>query len=448
MLHNSKFFVFLFHFFIPLMKLNVLLMKKKIQLVCFILVCFVIAKSQPAIANFSLTGTPCVNIGFTPVNTSSGSMPLIYGWSTFPPTSTILPTSTAANPTITLGSMGNYTLTLVATNSISSSTYTFAINGVTTCPVCLDTIRMIKKIDTLTTYLAANNNLLLGCQSGFPGFLTGTNCYKDKEFAQYYPASSYSNTPLPQVNSVIVLFDSLGTKATGTTLATQIYCKIYGGTIGAGPSSLILQKGDSLGKIAASTNKTVTIKYCGSPTYTFTNTKIIPFKFTFASPAIVPTTGFFASVQTPYTSAVDSIKIFSNTKTNLSNDSSSWVLQYGNNWRTLRYTKNAKIQLAILPIIACRPVAGIEEQTNFNSNVLIAPNPTNGIFNLIFTLTKQENLDIKIFNFLGQQISSNRLENVTNNLIQLDLTAKPIGVYFIEISNGNESILKKLVVTN
>jgi hypothetical protein len=308
---------------------------------------------------------------------------------------------------------------------------------------------MIKKVDTLITYAATNNSLILGCQSGFSGFLTGTNCYKDKEFAQFYPSTSYSNTPLPQVNSVIVLFDSLGTKATGSTLATQIYCKIYGGTAGSGPNSLIAVRGDSLGKIAASTNKTVTLKYCGSQSYTFTTTKIIPFKFTFASPALIPTGGFFASVQTPYSSVVDSIKIFSNTKTNLTNDSSSWVLQFSNNWRTMRYSKNYKIQLAILPIIACRPIVGIEEnKTDFNSNITVMPNPSNGEFSLIFTLAKQEDVNVNIFNPLGQLISADKLENVTNNLINIDLRNRAEGIYFIEITNGNERVLKKVIVNN
>ncbi|MDO8999776.1 MAG: T9SS type A sorting domain-containing protein [Bacteroidota bacterium] len=424
-------------------------MKKKILLFCLTLSASLTTIAQAPVASFSLSTTPCLNQDFFPTNTSTGTPTLTFNWSIFPTTNTILPSSSAASPTITFGNTGNYTITLVATNTVGSSSFTMAINGVKTCPACLDTIRMIKNIDTLTTYAASNSSLTLGCQSGFSGFLTGTNCYKDKEFAQYFPASSYSNTPLPQVNSVIVLFDSLGTKATGATQATQIYCKIYGGTVGYGPNSIISIKGDSLGKIAASTNKTTTVTYCGSPTYTFATTKIIPFKFIFSTPTIIPATGFFASVQTPFSSAVDSIKIFSNTKTNLSNDSSSWVLQYSNNWKTIRYNKNHKIQLAILPIISCRPVAGVHENTtDFNSNITVMPNPSNGEFSLIFTLTKQENVMVNIFNPLGQLISTDKLENVKNNLINIDLRNRSQGIYFIEITNGNEKVLKKIIITN
>ena len=424
-------------------------MNKKLQFLFLALITALFTKAQAPIASFSFPTAPCLNAGFMPANTSTGAATLTFAWSVFPSTSTILPSAAVTSPTITLGTTSAYTITLVATNTVGSSTFTMAINSVTTCPVCLDTIRIIQKVDTLKTYAAQNNSLILGCQSGFAGFLTGTNCYKDKEFAQYYPASSYSNTALAQVNSVIVLFDSLGTKATATTAATQIYCKIYGGTSANGPSSLIAIKGDSLGKIAASTNKTVTIQYCGSPTFTFTTTKIIPFKFIFAAPAIIASAGFFAAVQTPYSSGSDSIRIFSNTKYNATNDSSSWFLQYSNNWRTFRYGKNAKIQLAILPIIACRPIAGVEEnKTDFNSNITVMPNPSNGQFSLIFTLLKIENIKVNIFNPLGQLISSDRLENVTNNLINIDLRNRPNGIYFIEVSNGNEKVLKKLILNN
>lgn len=231
-------------------------------------------------------------------------------------------------------------------------------------PVCLDTIRMIKKVDTLTTYASSTSTFVLGCQSGWTGFLTGTNCYKDKEFAQFCPGTSYSETPLPQVNSVIVLFDKSGTKATATTSATPIFCKVYGGTGTSGPGSLLGQISDSLGKIAAIT-PTNQVNFCGNPNIIYA-TNILVHKFNFPAPVILPTSGFFGAVETPYTSPTDSIRIYSNTKTNLTNDSSSWVLLYANNWRTLRYQRSAKVQLAIMPQITCRPVVGMPEISEFS----------------------------------------------------------------------------------
>ncbi len=404
----------------------------------------------PAVANFDIAN-PCFGLPITPNNISSGGPSPSFVWSASPTSVTFAPNANVASPAITFGNAGVYTLYLTATNTVNTSTYSMQVGPLSVCPkpaVCIDTLNMINNTDTLTTYAASNSSLVLGCQSGYAGFLTGTNCYKDKEFAQYFPASTYSDTPVPQVNSVIVLFDSLGTKG---ALGTQIVCKLYGGTASFGPgsTSLIGQKTDSLGKIMANTTKTVTIKYCGSPTYTFTTTKIIPHKYDFATPLQIPAGGFFASVQTPYGTPTDSIKIFSNTKTHSANDSSSWVLQYSNNWKTLRYNKNAKVQLAILPQITCRPTVGIQENTSvFNSNVTLMPNPSSGLVNLIFTLPNPEKISVSIFNPLGQLISNNKLENVTNNMINIDLSNRPDGIYFIEVSSPTDKVVKKVIITH
>ena len=401
----------------------------------------------PAVASFSLPVKPCVGQVFYPANTSSGTTPT-YSWSSSPATASIV-SSNIASPAITFTAAGNYTLTLVATNTTNTSSYSLVINNVGKCSVCLDTIRMIKKIDTLITYKAPTNALVLGCQGTNTGFLTGTNCYNDKEFAQFYPAGSYSDTPNPQISDVIVLFDSLGTNNTATTVATQIYCKLYGGTAPSGPNSFIAQRGDSIGKITATMPKPKSVTYCGTPTYTFTTTKIIPFKFTFTSPAAIPSSGFFASVQTPYASINDSIRIFSDTKTNLVNDSSSWVLTSGNNWKTMRSNRGAKVQLAIMPIVSCRPIVGIKENVNeFTGNVNIMPNPNNGMFNLVFTLPNEQKINVRIYNALGQEISNNSLENVTSNVISINISDKPEGIYFISITNGTQKTVKKVIVSH
>lgn len=411
---------------------------------------FVLPTSS-AFASFDVNAIPCLGQAFTPNNTSTGGPQPSFIWSSIPPAS-FFPSPSVPNPAITFNSAGNYTLTLVATNSLNASTYTLVVNSVTNCSTptpCIDSLRIIRKTDTLTTYKAPNNSLVLGCQTGFAGFLTGTNCYKDKEFAQFYSSNSFSATPFPQVNSVIVLFDSIGTKPSSPNSGTQILCRIYGGAVSTGPGAQLGQQSESLVNIAAST-KTNTIKYCGSPTYTFTTSKIIPYKFNFQAPILINNiSGFFAAVQTPYFSSSDSIKIFSNTKTYSANDSSSWFLQYNNTWRTFRTFRSAKVQLAIIPQITCSPIVGIKENiTNFNSNISIMPNPTSGQFNLIFTLPKEEELFIKIYNSIGQQISSEHLQNVSNNLINLDLSNKPSGIYFTEISNGTERVIKKIIVNH
>ena len=409
-----------------------------------------VVTNTPAVAGFFVDAVPCVGQPFTPGNTSSGGPLPTFQWSSAP-AAVIYPSPAVANPAITFNSPGSYTLYLTATNSLNISTYSLVIPSVTTCPIaplCLDTVSPIQSNDTLTTYRASNSNFVLGCQSGFSGYLTGTNCYSDKEFAQFIAASSYSAIYAPQVNSMIVLFDSVGTKLTNP--GTMITCKLYSGTLGNGPNSPLTSETDSLKSIIKSP-KYKSVSYCGIST--FTTTRIIPYKFDFPQPFILTlgnTAGFYASVETPYTSVGDSINIFSNTQYTATNDSSSWVLLSStNNWRTIRYGKGTKLQLAMIPQLTCRPLVGIREiQSELAANVAVVPNPNNGVFSLIFTLPREEKLTITAFNTLGQQVVSEQLENVTHNVVNMDLNSRPAGIYFIHVSNGTDQTVKKVVVTH
>ncbi|MEI6021468.1 MAG: zinc-dependent metalloprotease [Bacteroidota bacterium] len=405
--------------------------------------------ASSAVASFVLNSSQCVGGGFTPLNTSIGNPNPTYIWSASP-AANFSPAATVPNPAISVSNPGTYTLSLVATNSVSSSTYTMLITASGSCqtiPLCLDSIKMIKSVDTLTTYKAPNSSIIIGCQTGFAGFLTGTNCYKDKAFAQYFPPSTYTAFTSPQVNSAIVFFDSSGTKGPGIT--TQIYCRVYGGSVGNGPGAVAGSKSDSLGKIKSSV-KTVSVSYLGKSGYVIPNTKIIPFRFDFPSPVIVnPASGFFIGVETPILSVLDSIKIMHNTRYNSAVDSSAWYLQYNNTWRTFRYQRNAKIQLAIIPQITCSPVLGLKEnKAALSANVNIMPNPSDGFFSLIFTLPKEESVDITIVNSLGQVISNDKIQHVNNHVFDINLSSKANGIYFVNIQTANEKTVKKIVVNH
>jgi hypothetical protein len=399
----------------------------------------------PAIANFSVGSIPCVGQSFTPINNSTGDMPLTYNWSCSPPTVSYSPNNTVATPAITFTAPGNYVLTLVATNTAGTSSYSTVIQNVAKCKTCLDTARVMTLTDTLMRYSTVNDINTPGCQTGYAGFLAGTNCYQDKEFAQFFPSGTYSDTPNPQVYSVIVLFDSLKTRAVNP--GTTIDCKLYGGTMANGPQSFIGLQSVNLGMIAAA-QKTTTIKYWGSKTYTISGTKIIPYKINLATPLPLPPTGFFTSITVPPGASGDSVRIFTNSRNGLLNDSSAWLLNSNNNWKTLRSYRKSKVQLGIIPLVSCRPIVGIEENSqNLTSNVSIVPNPNNGEFNIVFTLNNTSDVEINIYNSLGQSLGKQRISDIQNDLFTVNLSDKPDGIYFVEITSGKEKTTKKVIVT-
>jgi hypothetical protein len=410
----------------------------------------------PAAPNpgFYFNTPPCVGQPISPINTTTGWPTPNYQWNTAP-TATIHPAPSVPTPAFIFGAPGTYTIYLSATNTVNIASYSLVVTT-TTCaaePLCIDTIRRIQSNDTLIAYRAPNSNLVQGCQApNFAGYLVGSNCFKDKEFAQWIPGITFSAIPFPQINSVIVLFDSIGTKSTPATTNTPISLRLYGGTASNGPNTQFAIKTELLGNIAATYPKTKNVKYVGVPTYTITTTKMIPYKFDFAAPIVLTTNspGYYIAVETPYQSPGDSISIMCNTKTSSTNDSTSWVLQNpSNNWRSLRYARNARVQLAMLPIMTCRPAVGIQEvKTEFNSNIAVVPNPNNGVFGLVFTLPQQQKINLSTYNAIGQLIGSDQLENVGRNVINIDLSSRPAGVYFIHISNGSEKTVKKVIVAH
>jgi hypothetical protein len=83
-------------------------------------------------------------------------------------------------------------------------------------------------------------------------------------------------------------------------------------------------------------------------------------------------------------------------------------------------------------------ISDVEEVTEQKTNVLY-PNPTTGSF----TIELVEESNISIYNMLGQQIM--QLGKVSG-LQHFDMGNAPKGLYFIQIQNGNQTEVKKLIV--
>jgi hypothetical protein len=83
---------------------------------------------------------------------------------------------------------------------------------------------------------------------------------------------------------------------------------------------------------------------------------------------------------------------------------------------------------------------GIEEVSN-NPVISVFPNPSTGLVNVI--LSGKENT-ISVFNMLGEVVYHSQTSAQTN---MIDLTGKPEGIYLIQIDNGSEKFLRKLIIT-
>lgn len=80
------------------------------------------------------------------------------------------------------------------------------------------------------------------------------------------------------------------------------------------------------------------------------------------------------------------------------------------------------------------------------SNIVIYPNPSNGIINLEFSISENKNYQVEIINQLGQQVYSETFISPNHHIINLE--NKSNGIYFLKISNGLQSETKKLIIQN
>jgi hypothetical protein len=84
------------------------------------------------------------------------------------------------------------------------------------------------------------------------------------------------------------------------------------------------------------------------------------------------------------------------------------------------------------------------KRKNELDNFIIYPNPNNGFFNLSFFTSDFNNLNIKIYDAIGQSISFNRVK--TTNGLQINLSKVNQGIYFVVIEFDNTVIHKNLII--
>ncbi|MEM7039454.1 MAG: T9SS type A sorting domain-containing protein, partial [Bacteroidota bacterium] len=75
------------------------------------------------------------------------------------------------------------------------------------------------------------------------------------------------------------------------------------------------------------------------------------------------------------------------------------------------------------------------------------PNPSDGLFTLRFKLKdKKQPAELRIFNIDGANVYAESLQGISKYEKEIDLRALSAGTYFLSIAQGDEKIVKKLVI--
>ena len=126
----------------------------------------------------------------------------------------------------------------------------------------------------------------------------------------------------------------------------------------------------------------------------------------------------------------------------------------GNEWSTIEidmaaYTNNAGIRIKFISYSK-----GIN--TFYIDNINIAPsspnlvvkafpNPTSDVLNIETTFNGKKNIDYIIYNVLGQLIFKDTDQDVYSYTKQLNLSSLASGVYLVQVSDGNQKTVRKIV---
>ena len=290
--------------------------------------------------------------------------------------------------------------------------------------------------DTITT--AQNASLQLntaGSDTATPGcspkagYVYGSNCYQDKEKANFFPAALYSTVATPSITQVICALFKQGTKGTGGGATVPVGMKIYNPTSAAGgnPTTIVTQTTApmSLVTLASST------------------TGILYFTFTLTPTAISATNGFYASLVVP-TTAGDTAVVLNSPGSTIDFGYEMWS---DNSWHSISsaWGATSKANLSIYPVICGNITTGISKSA-IEKNVTLMPNPSTGLVNVLMSFGQAENVTVSVTNVIGQEVVSNKYNEISSFVAPLDLSSQPNGVYFVTVSNGTDKLVQRLIL--
>ena len=86
--------------------------------------------------------------------------------------------------------------------------------------------------------------------------------------------------------------------------------------------------------------------------------------------------------------------------------------------------------------------AGIKSNVVISDNIVLSPNPSNGIFNLYNPDLKE--MSIEVFNTIGQVVFNSHIANSANSVI--DLRNQSTGIYFVKIKFNGQEVVRKIIV--
>jgi len=87
------------------------------------------------------------------------------------------------------------------------------------------------------------------------------------------------------------------------------------------------------------------------------------------------------------------------------------------------------------------------KENGFGLNLNVFPNPSQDVLNISLKAASSENVNLAIYNIKGEQVWLGSNRNATNLQEKIELTNWPQGIYFLQVQQGNNKLIEKLVIT-
>jgi len=89
---------------------------------------------------------------------------------------------------------------------------------------------------------------------------------------------------------------------------------------------------------------------------------------------------------------------------------------------------------------------GNNNPANNGGNISVYPIPSKDIVNIAMGKIEDENVTINVYNVIGAKVLSRQEKTVSNDIIQIDMSDKEAGLYFVNVVNGGKTTTKKITI--
>ena len=170
------------------------------------------------------------------------------------------------------------------------------------------------------------------------------------------------------------------------------------------------------------------------------------YTFKYANPVPVPAAGFYASVVLPTQNIGDTAVVASMVSPTAN---IVWERFNDNSWHAVTESPaswGAPGNLMIIPKY-CFNLSGVglSQNLGISENVWVYPNPSTGTIKISTTFLTEENISVNVTNALGQVVASTK-KNALIDVLSLDLSNEPNGVYFVSVTNGTDKMVTRLIL--